>query len=273
MDERKNTKKPKANAAFDAVAFVCWMQILVCVLVGLILVLAVKLNPDAGDALRRDFQRLMQVQIAADDVKDVFAKLGDHLRYRTRPDALQSGAAMTDVSSAPTEEAAVAPTTTQPVSSAPTQATTAPTEAPSRVEVKNVVKTTEIVHPVDSGNYTSYFGYRTNPITQQYAFHTGLDIAVPLGTEVKAAYDGTVRKVGRDSRSGNYIILSHGGGTETFYCHCSKILASEGDAVNAGDCIALVGSTGWSTGPHLHFEIRKDGERMDPLPILNGHDD
>ena len=82
-----------------------------------------------------------------------------------------------------------------------------------------------------------------------------------------------MKKVGRDSRSGNYVILSHGGGMETFYCHCSKILAAEGETVRAGDGIALVGSTGWSTGPHLHFEIRKDGERMDPLPILNGHDD
>lgn len=124
-----------------------------------------------------------------------------------------------------------------------------------------------IVAPV-SGWYSSYYGYRTNPITGNNTFHTGLDIAASQGTKIKAAYSGVVRKVGEDSRSGKYLYLTHSDGTETLYCHCSKVLAEEGAVIRQGETIALVGSTGWSTGPHLHFEIHKNGERLDPLLFL-----
>ena len=119
-----------------------------------------------------------------------------------------------------------------------------------------------------SGPYTSYFGARTNPITGVDSFHTGLDIAAAQGTKIKAAYSGVVRKVGEDSRSGKYIYLTHENGVETLYCHCSAVLAEQGASIRQGETIALVGSTGWSTGPHLHFEFHKNGERLDPLPIL-----
>lgn len=131
--------------------------------------------------------------------------------------------------------------------------------------------TAPIVKPV-SGSYTSYFGYRTNPITGNNTFHTGIDIAAAQGTKIKAAYPGKVRKTGEDSRSGKYIYLTHSNGFETLYCHCSKILAEEGAVIRQGETIALVGSTGWSTGPHLHFEVHKNGTRLDPLPILNKND-
>lgn len=124
-----------------------------------------------------------------------------------------------------------------------------------------------IVAPVN-GWYSSYYGYRTNPITGNNTFHTGLDIAASQGTKIKAAYSGVVRKVGEDSRSGKYLYLTHSDGTETLYCHCSKVLAEEGAVIRQGETIALVGSTGWSTGPHLHFEIHKNGERLDPLLFL-----
>lgn len=125
----------------------------------------------------------------------------------------------------------------------------------------------QIIMPV-SGPYTSYFGARTNPITGVDSFHTGLDIAAAQGTKIKAAYSGVVRKVGEDSRSGKYIYLTHEDGVETLYCHCSAVLAEQGASIRQGETIALVGSTGWSTGPHLHFEFHKNGERLDPLLIL-----
>ena len=131
--------------------------------------------------------------------------------------------------------------------------------------------TAPIVKPV-SGSYTSYFGYRTNPITGNNTFHTGIDIAAAQGTKIKAAYPGKVRKTGEDSRSGKYIYLTHSNGFETLYCHCSEILAEEGAVIRQGETVALVGSTGWSTGPHLHFEVHKNGTRLDPLPILNKND-
>lgn len=128
--------------------------------------------------------------------------------------------------------------------------------------------TVPAVMPVENGRYTSYFGYRINPITGQFSFHTGLDIAALEGTPVCAAYSGSVTKVGEDSRAGKYIIITHDEGFVTFYCHCSEILAEDGDNIKQGEVIALVGTTGWSTGPHLHFEVRKNNIRCNPLFVL-----
>ena len=76
------------------------------------------------------------------------------------------------------------------------------------------------------------------------------------------------RLVGEDGRSGKYVTISHDAGYETFYCHCSETLVTEGTVVRAGEAVAKVGATGWATGPHLHFEIRKNGTKLDPLQIL-----
>ncbi len=138
-----------------------------------------------------------------------------------------------------------------------------------KTQTSSVEETSEqIIMPVN-GIYTSYFGMRTNPITGQDSLHTGLDIAAAQGTKIKAACSGVVRKVGEDSRSGKYIYLTHEDGAETLYCHCSAVLAEQGASIRQGETIALVGSTGWSTGPHLHFEFHKNGKRLDPLPLLN----
>ena len=124
------------------------------------------------------------------------------------------------------------------------------------------------MRPVAEGEITSGFGYRFHPITGEPGLHGGIDIAAPEGTPIHAAFHGTVRRVGYDARSGNYIILDHGGGMQTVYAHCYAILAEEGMTLRAGEVIALVGSTGSSTGPHLHFEIRVNGTRADPQPLF-----
>lgn len=129
-------------------------------------------------------------------------------------------------------------------------------------------KTQKMISPVEDGRYTSYFGERTDPISEGYDYHNGLDIGADEGDRIRAVYDGIVISVGEDSRSGNYIFLEHKNGYVTFYCHCSEIIAQEGAVIRQGETIALVGSTGYSTGPHLHFEVRKNGERIDPLPMI-----
>ena len=133
---------------------------------------------------------------------------------------------------------------------------------------KKVSKPKKLISPVEDGRYTSYFGERTDPISEGYDYHKGLDIGADEGDRIRAVYDGIVLSVGEDSRSGNYIFLEHKNGYVTFYCHCSEILAEEGTVIRQGETIALVGSTGYSTGPHLHFEIRKNGESIDPLPFI-----
>lgn len=98
--------------------------------------------------------------------------------------------------------------------------------------------------------------------------HPGIDIAVPLGTPVRAAGGGSVAAAATDSDYGLFVLLRHPGGYETMYGHASRLLVQEGDPVQAGQVIALSGSSGRSTGPHLHFEIRRDGRSVDPLAFV-----
>ena len=116
------------------------------------------------------------------------------------------------------------------------------------------------VKPV-TGNITSRFGAIES--IRDHA-HKGMDIAAPNGTPIKAAAEGTIKYAGWMGGYGNLVIISHGNGVETYYGHCSKIYVKKGQEVTAGDTIAAVGSTGYSTGNHLHFEIRKDGTQVNP---------
>jgi len=116
---------------------------------------------------------------------------------------------------------------------------------------------------------SSPFGWRTHPITHKKSLHTGADIPAPSGTPIHAAGDGIVIYTGDYGAYGNVVIIDHGGGYTTLYAHQSKVAAAENDKVKAGDVIGYVGSTGWSTGPHLHFEVRVNGNPTDPLAFFN----
>ena len=115
---------------------------------------------------------------------------------------------------------------------------------------------------------SSPYGMRLHPILGVYRMHTGIDIAAPSGVNIVAANDGTVALATYDSGYGNYILINHGGGYSTLYAHSSQLLVSAGQAVTRGQTIAKVGSTGMSTGAHLHFEVRINGSTTDPVPYL-----
>lgn len=120
-----------------------------------------------------------------------------------------------------------------------------------------------------TGTITSPFGWRSNPFGGSPEFHQGLDIAAPTGTTVTAAAGGTVIMAQWYGGYGNYILIDHGAGFSTGYGHLSAIYVSNGQAVKRGQAIGAVGSTGASTGPHLHFEVRIDGKPVDPAPRLH----
>ncbi|MBV9149838.1 MAG: M23 family metallopeptidase, partial [Candidatus Eremiobacteraeota bacterium] len=115
---------------------------------------------------------------------------------------------------------------------------------------------------------TSPFGWRIHPISGVRSFHEGLDIGVASGTPIGAAEAGRVIYAGWYGGYGNYISIDHGGGVSTGYAHCSAIYVSVGQDVRQGQTIGAVGSTGYSTGPHLHFEVRINGKPVDPLTRL-----
>jgi len=134
--------------------------------------------------------------------------------------------------------------------------------------LKGVERQAPLTLPV-SGRLTSPFGPRRHPVTGRHRRHQGLDLAAPEGTPVHAARAGKVVFSGQRGDYGNLVVVEHADGSSTYYGHCRDLLVSEGDRVTAGQVLATVGSTGLSTGPHLHFELRDaQGRPRDPMPRL-----
>lgn len=304
-EREKNSQKLKQSKDYFTTVTV-WQSVF-CILLFFLFFFTVKGGGQGAEALKEDLNLILTKQIENTDSESVIKNIKS---FFSEPVNLMP--AFSPVEEETTEEVTLIPTeeaddTTAVIVGTETiedvedttrnidvseEETTVSDDAEEEVTVNNgsggedidvfkakentsfspVATTCEAVAPVNSTNYTSYFGYRTNPITQKESFHTGLDIAAPMGSKVRATYSGKVRKTGEDSRSGKYVIMTHSDGFETFYCHLSEILAEEGAVIRQGETIALVGSTGWSTGPHLHFEVRNEGERLNPLWVLEDRD-
>ena len=127
----------------------------------------------------------------------------------------------------------------------------------------------DFVWPVPGYNkITSKFGMRTHPITGVYKLHTGTDIGAPTGADFVASNKGIVIAAEYNTAYGNYVMIDHGGGIQTLYAHGSQIVVSVGQEVSAGEVVLKVGSTGYATGPHAHFEVRINGTPVEPLTYL-----
>ncbi|RJY10307.1 M23 family metallopeptidase [Aurantiacibacter aquimixticola] len=122
--------------------------------------------------------------------------------------------------------------------------------------------------PVDNVRLTSGYGMRNHPVLRRRARHNGVDLAAPRGTPVYATADGVVEMAQYYGSYGNYVQLEHGEDTETRYAHLSSYTVRAGDTVRIGDLIGYVGSTGRSTGPHLHYEVRVGGDPVNPIPYM-----
>lgn len=134
-------------------------------------------------------------------------------------------------------------------------------------EQKNVYLATPVGWPV-IGTLTSHYGYRNHPVNGNNKLHTGTDISVPAGTEVKTTANGIVSFAGWTEKSGIVVVIEHGHGFSTAYAHNRKALVRLGQRVTRGEPIALSGSTGISTGPHVHYEVWKNGRPADPAGFL-----
>lgn len=128
------------------------------------------------------------------------------------------------------------------------------------------------VQPVAKLNFTSNFGIRSDPFRGTAAMHAGVDIPGPVGTPIYATADGVISHAGRQGGYGNLVEINHGKGIATRYGHLSKIMVGDNTRVKRGQLIALMGSTGRSTGPHLHYEVRIDGHAVNPVPFLTTAD-
>lgn len=122
--------------------------------------------------------------------------------------------------------------------------------------------------PLEGAQLTSSYGMRTHPVLGGRRKHTGIDLAAPSGTPVFATADGVIGRADWYSSYGLYISINHGAAMETRYAHLSRLAVAAGDSVKKGDLIGYVGSTGRSTGPHLHYEVRVEGLAVNPIPYM-----
>ncbi len=122
--------------------------------------------------------------------------------------------------------------------------------------------------PVEHARLSSGYGTRVHPVLGQRMGHKGIDLAAPTGTPIYATADGTVSRAGPFSTYGNFVSIEHGGKIQTRYAHMSRIAVTAGTAVKKGDIIGYVGSTARTTGPHLHYEVRIDGQSVNPVPYM-----
>jgi murein DD-endopeptidase MepM/ murein hydrolase activator NlpD len=247
------------------------------------------LVPDLGGGLRAKVAEALRL---GRDSAAALETLGERLSLRTAApadeaeNAADADAALTlvPVTAAPgretrylryTVEEAVPAGETGPVVPAVVSAFLAQQAAftdepiPARVDSAFHVPPFAYVTPV-SGCNSSGFGFRLHPLLRIVRFHYGTDFAANSGAEVRAFADGTVSFAGYDDSFGYHLRIDHGGGWESHYAHCSELKVCAGARVSAGTCVALVGATGLATGPHLHFELTKDGLYVNPEYYLSG---
>jgi murein DD-endopeptidase MepM/ murein hydrolase activator NlpD len=137
-------------------------------------------------------------------------------------------------------------------------------------EARDLYRATPMGNPLDNGWIASSYGRRNHPIRGGRDFHTGIDLSARPGEPIKVTADGVVSYSGRSGANGNLVAVEHGFGYQSFYAHNKKNVAKVGQVVNRGEIIAYVGSTGSSTGPHVHYEIWKDGKNTNPKRYLKG---
>lgn len=133
--------------------------------------------------------------------------------------------------------------------------------------IKDQVKE-NFIYPID-GEITSAYGERNDPITGEKSYHEGVDINAPEGSNVKAAFDGSIKESGENETLGKYILVNHGSGIESRYAHLSSILVEQSNNIKKGEVIGKSGNTGKSTAPHLHFELLYMGQSKNPVEYIN----
>lgn len=244
-------QKVKKERKGDTFLKITLVQAVICaVLLGLLMLVG-KMSPDGFNQLKTGYNRIMERDMS---VKEVWAELKDAAGFIFE----SAGEKVTEPQADSTTEIPDGMGNSEPGRT-----------KPDSVSFSPYYTTVSAAMPVE-GRISSPFGWREDPFTGEISIHTGLDIACDEGTPIAAAFYGKVEDSGENDVAGKYIRLSHAGGLETFYCHCSEILAPEGAVIRQGETIALVGSTGMSTGAHLHFEVRIGGKKLNPEWLLYG---
>lgn len=245
LDTETPEKREKSR---DAVARLILLQSVICAAMLCLLFGIRKLSPANFETLKNGYKSVMRYSM---DAREAWGKIKSAVGFVFEP----AGALANNESDSESSTESLGKGSSEPDVKA------------YKMSFSPYYTTVSAYMPV-KGRISSPFGRRDDPFTDEASLHSGLDIAAEQGSPISAAFCGTVKKMGEDKIAGKYILLSHADGLETFYCHCSEIIAPVNAVIRRGETIALVGSTGMSTGPHLHFEVRINGLKYDPARLL-----
>ena len=257
-------------------------QTLFCVLLFGLLFLLKSNNSNIFKVVENEFSQKLSENISKNEAESVFKTISEKITLDDGKQKEQSNTDKTNKQSennTPTDllenETEFVPFD-EPTLSAKVEATggkdiqiSSLKEIPSNVSLNTYTLSEKMVNPVNNSIITSKFGSRIHPITKELSFHAGIDIAADKGTPVYAGFDGKVIVADYDKWNGNFIKIKHEDNVMTVYCHCDRLNVKKGDVIRAGEVIGYVGSTGSSTGPHLHFELRIDNVSYNPQNALN----
>lgn len=245
------------------------LQFLVClVLFGIVFALK-STNSKLFTELENTFSKRLEENLSVEEAKSVFANI-----TVTKPE--ETTEKKNEINEAVNEEETVYVPFEEPSLSAEIIASggkdikvKSNDEIPENVSIDDYKLNQKMILPL-KGETTSEFGVRTHPISGDLRFHAGIDIAAEKGTNIYAAFDGEIVEANYDKWNGNYLKIKHDNDIMTVYCHCEKLNVKEGQKIRAGEVVATVGSTGSSTGPHLHFELRINNISYNPQKALKG---
>ncbi len=271
--KRKGLSKPKNKT--DYLIRLVLLQCVLCILIVTGVFIASKVSPSSFARIKEDYAEIMSKDMSAGEIVE---QVKDAAEFVFTPgDAVQ--ASSDNIKAEITENITVESfeVTSDETGEKVAVGEIAQGSGGGDIEAKEAVKGTTFAPyfvsvapqlPVEDARITSRFGYRTNPVSGKYGFHTGLDLAATEGTPVSAAFYGMIIETGSSDVWGNYVLMEHSEGLRTYYCHLSEIYVNDGAVIRQGETIGTVGSTGWSTGPHLHFEVRINGVRVNPELLL-----
>ena len=243
------------------------LQFLVClILFGLVFALK-SINSPLFIELEHTFSKRLEENLSVEEARSVFATITKSQPETEAKDeeANEEVTAASETEYEPFEEPSLSAEII--ASGGKDIKVSSKSEIPENVSVNDYKLSQKMILPLE-GKTTSDFGVRTHPISGDLRFHAGIDIAAEKGTNIYSAFDGVVEESGFDQWNGNFLKIRHDNDIMTVYCHCESLNVKEGQNIRAGEVIATVGSSGSSTGPHLHFEVRINGQHQNPLNYL-----
>lgn len=252
-------KKDNVCIKRDYFSGVMIVQMIVCICIIALLLMSARSNGKFANAMKTSYAKFMTGDFTVDDFADAFKSVKEY--------TATFSSEMSDVSEEYSESKIESETETVKIGGGADLEFTS-LDALEGICFDKYNANISFAFPLKEYEITSLFGYRISPVSGNAGIHTGLDMATDYGMPIYASADGKVVDASYDNSYGYYVKLEHSDGYVTIYAHCSELSARTGDNVKQGEKIAEVGSTGDSTGNHLHFEIRKDNIRIDPYYAL-----